>query len=115
MTQADDHHIHENHSHKHGANCGHTAVKHNGHIDYLHDGHLHSLHEDHIDEHQIEISATNPTECTPNHSCSGHDKSHQHGPSCGHEVVPHGDHFDYLVDGHLHHSHQDHCDDHGKI
>jgi hypothetical protein len=29
--------------------------------------------------------------------------------------VPHGDHFDYLVDGRLHHRHGDHCDDHGPI
>jgi hypothetical protein len=29
--------------------------------------------------------------------------------------VPHGDHTDYLVDGHLHHPHGDHCDDHGPL
>jgi hypothetical protein len=29
--------------------------------------------------------------------------------------VPHGDHVDYLVDGHLHHPHGDHCDNHGKV
>jgi hypothetical protein len=29
--------------------------------------------------------------------------------------VPHGDHVDYLVHGHLHHVHGDHCDDHGKV
>jgi hypothetical protein len=29
--------------------------------------------------------------------------------------VPHGDHVDYLVDGHLHHPHGDHCDDHGAV
>jgi hypothetical protein len=29
--------------------------------------------------------------------------------------VPHGDHIDYLVDGHLHHQHGDHCDDHGPV
>jgi UDP-2,3-diacylglucosamine pyrophosphatase LpxH len=29
--------------------------------------------------------------------------------------VPHGDHVDYLVDGHLHHPHGDHCDDHGPV
>jgi G3E family GTPase len=39
----------------------------------------------------------------------------QHGSSCGHEAVPHGDHIDYLVDGHLHHPHGDHCDDHGRV
>jgi UDP-2,3-diacylglucosamine pyrophosphatase LpxH len=29
--------------------------------------------------------------------------------------VPHGEHVDYLVDGHLHHPHGDHCDDHGEL
>jgi hypothetical protein len=29
--------------------------------------------------------------------------------------VPHGDHVDYLVDGHLHHVHNGHCDNHGPI
>jgi hypothetical protein len=29
--------------------------------------------------------------------------------------VPHGDHVDYLVDGHLHHPHGDHCDHHGSV
>jgi hypothetical protein len=29
--------------------------------------------------------------------------------------VPHGNHVDYLVNGHLHHHHGDHCDDHGKL
>lgn len=40
---------------------------------------------------------------------------HVHGEDCGHEPVPHGDHTDYLVDGHLHHPHGDHCDDHGPV
>ena len=42
-------------------------------------------------------------------------KRHLHGPNCGHEAVPHGDHIDYLVDGHLHHPHGGHCDDHGRL
>jgi hypothetical protein len=29
--------------------------------------------------------------------------------------VPHGDHVDYLVAGHLHHPHGGHCDDHGPL
>jgi UDP-2,3-diacylglucosamine pyrophosphatase LpxH len=29
--------------------------------------------------------------------------------------VPHGDHVDYLVAGHLHHPHGNHCDDHGPV
>ena len=106
---------HPNHSHVHGPNCGHTAIKHNDHIDYLHDGHLHHNHGDHVDEHSIDISDVNPNVCTPDHQCTGHDPDHVHGPDCGHEQVPHGDHIDYLVDGHLHHPHGNHCDDHGPI
>ncbi|MFN3276634.1 MAG: hypothetical protein ACK41U_18415 [Paracoccus sp. (in: a-proteobacteria)] len=40
---------------------------------------------------------------------------HQHGPDCGLEAVPHGDHVDCLADGRLHHPHGDHCDDHGPV
>jgi hypothetical protein len=29
--------------------------------------------------------------------------------------VPHGEHFDYLVGGHLHYPHDGHCDDHGAV
>jgi hypothetical protein len=101
---------HPDHTHQHGPNCGHTAVHHQDHIDYLHDGHLHHMHGDHIDEHVIEVSDTNPLRCTPETRCS-----HTHGPGCGHEQVPHGDHVDYLVDGRLHHPHDSHCDDHGPV
>lgn len=43
-----------------------------------------------------------------------HDEAHahEHGPSCGHTAVRHGDHTDYLHDGHLHHPHGDHVDEH---
>ena len=106
---------HLQHDHVHGPNCGHTAIKHDDHVDYLHNGHLHQQHEDLVDEHQIEVSDKNPNSCTPAHQCSGHEQNHVHGPNCGHEQVPHGDHIDYLVGGHLHHPHRDHCDDHGPI
>lgn len=53
-------------------------------------------------------------ECAP-HSCDGHDASHKHGPDCGHEPIRHDDHVDYVVNGHLHHPHGDHCDDHGPV
>ena len=110
-----EHVIHQDHEHVHGPGCGHTAVKHDGHVDYLHDGHLHHAHEGHYDEHAIEVSAENPDACTPNHDCQAHAADHQHGPGCGHEAVPHGDHVDYLVEGHLHNPHGDHCDDHGPL
>ncbi len=111
---AEDHKTHE-HDHKHGPGCGHTAVSHDGHTDYLHDGHLHHDHEGHHDEHSLPVTASNPDGHTPDHNCDAHDAGHQHGPNCGHESVPHGDHSDYLVGDHLHHPHEGHCDDHGKL
>lgn len=107
---------HEDHPHVHGPGCGHTAVRHGDHIDYLHDGHLHHPHEDHVDEHVIEVSATNPDACVQiNDTALDHEPDHVHGPGCGHEAVPHGDHICYLVNGRLHHPHDGHCDDHGPM
>ena len=106
---------HASHGHVHGSSCGHQAVTHEGHTDYLHDGHLHFKHNDHVDEHSVSVGNANPNACTPDHDCKGHDQKHAHGPVCGHEMVPHGDHLDYLVNGHLHHSHGKHCDDHGPL
>ena len=108
-------HVHEDHPHQHGPACGHPAIIHDGHVDYLHDGHLHHVEGEKVEEHTLAVSAANPAECTSAHSCDGHDKSHKHGPNCGHDAVPHGDHIDYLADGHLHHPHGDHCDDHGPV
>jgi hypothetical protein len=107
--------VHETHPHVHGPGCGHTAVRHQGHVDYLQDGHLLHQEQDHIDDHVVEISDQNPDRCTSEQRATGHDRAHQHGPGCGHEMVPHGDHIDYLVDGRLHHPHGDHCDDHGPL
>ena len=109
-------HTHDDHDHEHGPDCGHTAIKHGDHVDFVHDGHLHHPKGDgSVEEHALDVSADNPADCTPTHSCTGHDADHVHGPDCGHEAVPHGDHVDYIVDGHLHHPHGDHCDDHGKV
>jgi len=110
-----EHPIHEAHAHIHGPGCGHQAIEHDGHTDYLHDGHLHRMHGDHVDEHSIEISERNPDVCTPDFLCEAHSPGCSHGPSCGHEAVPHGGHTDYLVNGRLHHPHEGHCDDHGPI
>lgn len=44
------------------------------------------------------------------HLVEGHD--HDHGPDCGHPAVPHGDHVDYLHDGHRHAAHGRHYDEH---
>ena len=101
---------HKNHDHVHGEGCGHQKIKHGDHYDFLHDGHLHHGHQGHVDEHSIEISDTNPIGCHQTHNCD-----HVHGDGCGHEVIPHGDHVDYIVDGRLHHHHDGHCDDHGPV
>jgi hypothetical protein len=106
---------HGTHGHKHDKDCGHKPVSHSGHTDYLHDGHLHHPHDAHYDEHSIDVSTKNPKECTTGHKCSAHDSAHKHGPGCGHDSVPHGDHTDFLVDNHLHHAHEGHCDNHGEI
>lgn len=109
------HHTHEHHSHAHAPGCGHTAIQHGDHVDYLHGGHLHHEHSGHVDECSLSEDSRNPVRCTPQHTCPGHEPAHRHGPGCGHEAAPHGDHVDYLVDGHLHHPHTGHCDDHGLI
>ncbi|MCU0777878.1 MAG: hypothetical protein MUF86_09475 [Akkermansiaceae bacterium] len=106
---------HESHDHNHNASCGHTQVKHGDHVDFVHDGHLHHQNEDgSVEEHTLEVSAKNPDGCASvNHLT--HNDHHVHGPDCGHEAVPHGDHVDYIVEGRLHHPHGDHCDDHGPV
>ena len=106
---------HEGHTHQHGPSCGHTGIVHEGHVDYLHDGHLHHHGTAGVEEHTLPVDGTNPASCTPGHTCGGHPVKHQHGPGCGHDAIPHGDHVDYLVNGHLHHPHGDHCDDHGPL
>ncbi|MDO7867160.1 metal ABC transporter permease [Nocardioides jiangxiensis] len=37
---------------------------------------------------------------------------HEHGEDCGHPAVPHGDHVDYIHDGHRHAAHGEHYDEH---
>ncbi len=105
-----EHTAHENHSHAHGVDCGHTQIKHGNHTDFLHDGRLHAAHEGHFDECSLEVSGENPAECNEIAcSCGG---SHA---DCSHEQIPHGDHADFLIDGRLHHAHNGHCDDHGAV
>ena len=38
--------------------------------------------------------------------------NHEHGPGCGHPPLPHGNHVDYLHDGHRHAPHEGHYDEH---
>ena len=51
-TEHTEHGFHvEEHTHRHGDDCGHESVQHDDHVDYVHDGHRHSAHDDHYDEH----------------------------------------------------------------
>jgi hypothetical protein len=109
------HETHESHTHTHGPSCGHGSIKHGDHVDYAHEGHLHHVHDGHVDECRLEVNARNADACKGGHACKGHDNAHKHGRGCGHEALPHGNHMDYLVSGHLHHQHDGHCDDHGAV
>jgi hypothetical protein len=110
-----EHRPHEAHGHTHGEGCGHQTIEHEGHRDYLHDGHMHFVHEDCVDCHSLAVGDSNQAECQPGHACGEHEASHAHGQDCGHTAVPHGDHTCYVVSGHLHHAHADHCDEHGRV
>lgn len=46
------------------------------------------------------------------HVVADEEHRHRHGPDCEHPTVPHGDHEDYVHDGHLHAPHGDHYDEH---
>jgi zinc transport system permease protein len=46
----------------------------------------------------------------PEHAPTEH--AHQHGRDCGHAAVRHGDHVDYVHDGHRHAEHGAHYDEH---
>lgn len=68
-----------------------------------------------VQEHALAVDSANPADCTPDHTCGGHDAEHVHGDNCDHATVPHGDHVDYFVDGHLHHPDGSHYDFHGVV
>ncbi len=105
----------QSHPHQHGAGCGHPTVQHAGHVDYLDAGHLHHNHAGHVDDHTLAVSAANPDQCTPGHGAGEQPALHAHSANCGHPALPHGEHTDYVVNGHLHHPHGDHCDNHGAV
>jgi zinc transport system permease protein len=42
------------------------------------------------------------TQSLPLHEAAGETHGHLHGPGCGHVAVEHGDHVDYVHDGHRH-------------
>ncbi|MFO6429296.1 hypothetical protein ACLBKT_04295 [Erythrobacter sp. W302b] len=103
---------HDGHAHAKG--CGHQAIDHAGHVDYLHDGHLHHAHDGHVDEHVIEVSDANPDAEELVARVTTDDHPHGHAGE-EHMTVQHGDHMDFVHDGHLHHRHGDHTDDHGVV
>jgi zinc transport system permease protein len=46
------------------------------------------------------------------HTAVPEQHQHRHGDDCGHPAVPHGDHVDYVHDGHRHAQHGGHYDEH---
>ena len=46
------------------------------------------------------------------HEATARDARHKHGDDCGHLAVQHGDHVDYVHDGHRHAPHGKHYDEH---
>jgi zinc transport system permease protein len=58
------------------------------------------------DEHDAEVVVLDDA----HQPAGGHD--HAHGEQCDHPAVRHGDHVDYVHDGHLHAAHGDHWDEH---
>lgn len=46
------------------------------------------------------------------HEVTGEAHPHEHGADCGHPAVEHGDHVDYIHDGHRHAPHGSHYDEH---
>src|SRR3954453_18803998 len=57
-----------------------------------------------------------PSVPAPEHEPGEHTHPHGHpplhGPDCGHAAVRHGDHVDYVHDGHRHAEHGAHYDEH---
>jgi zinc transport system permease protein len=53
-----------------------------------------------------------PADPVAEHETVGEAHGHEHGPSCGHLGVEHGDHVDYIHDGHRHAPHGGHYDEH---
>ena len=49
---------------------------------------------------------------TQAHTAVPEEHAHEHGQDCGHPAVPHGDHVDYVHDGHRHAPTESHYDEH---
>jgi hypothetical protein len=59
-----------------------------------------------------ELHAQEQDMITVTEHCTHDAHAHAHGEGCGHVAVPHGDHTDYVHDGHRHAAHEGHWDDH---
>ena len=55
---------------------------------------------------------TDPFQLDQSHAAVPEEHEHLHGPDCGHLAVSHGDHVDYVHDGHRHAPHGGHYDEH---
>lgn len=53
-----------------------------------------------------------PSQDAAGHTVVPERHGHEHGEDCGHVAVTHGDHVDYLHDGHRHADHGSHYDEH---
>jgi zinc transport system permease protein len=58
------------------------------------------------------LEQADPFPLEPEHTAVPETHAHQHGEACGHHAVPHGDHVDYVHDGHRHAVHGGHYDEH---
>lgn len=97
--------LNEQCNHQHGPQCNYGQ------------GCRHLMDDDmHVMDDDMHVVANEkvPLWCDFGHNCHYHDKDHRHGPDCGHLAVSHDGHIDYLVNGHLHHPHGNHCDNHGR-
>ena len=56
--------------------------------------------------------AQDDVELSPMHVVSVEGHPHVHQPGCGHLGVQHGDHTDFIHEGHRHAAHADHYDEH---
>jgi zinc transport system permease protein len=58
------------------------------------------------------LDPADPVLAEESHTVVPEAHGHQHGPDCGHAGVAHGDHVDYVHDGHRHAPHGAHYDEH---
>jgi len=100
-------------------------VAHNGHYDVLVNGEFVSPIRGHSSSRSVEVEhhslddVVDPCQCTLHDAdcLPGEDEPpHLHDAGCGHERVMHNDHWDYIVNDHLHHPTDDgNCVIHGHI